>query len=284
MKMFYVMGGGMGHLYRVRTFINQCGFSSFKIVTNNPLATKLFRQHEIVWAKGETAEELSISVQSIFHNCHQEELYVDAFPAGLFGELHGLRFNKIIYLARRLKWQNYKAILPSDPLYFEETYRLEELEEEHEAWVQQQSSSTASLSITYAPPRPDRIPAELIPSGQAIWLIVHAFIIEEVEALVSYAKEMARLENQSPAIVLLTDKAIADDTIFCRTYFPANDWFPIADRIFTGGGFNTMQQVVGFREKLKLLPFPRKYDDQGWRVSTSNITFTVGDNTNRVLK
>ncbi|HAA15445.1 MAG TPA: hypothetical protein DCE41_28590, partial [Cytophagales bacterium] len=44
------------------------------------------------------------------------------------------------------------------------------------------------------------------------------------------------------------------------------DWFPHVDRIFCGGGFNTLQQVLPYREKVKALPFPRRFDDQAERI------------------
>ncbi|MDH4058383.1 MAG: hypothetical protein OEU76_06440, partial [Cyclobacteriaceae bacterium] len=99
-----------------------------------------------------------------------------------------------------------------------------------------------------------------------IWLIVHAFIKNEVEALIAYAKEIALLENEKPFLVVITDQPVHGADFLSYSYFPASDWFPIADRIFTGGGFNVLKQGTAYSEKITAIPFPRKYDDQKWRV------------------
>lgn len=265
MTFFYVMGGGLGHLYRVRTFINQEHLSPFKIVTNNSLAIRLFHEKEILYVKGDTPEMLSSQIQGMFK--YTDSLFVDTFPVGLFGELQGLQVKQMHYLARRLKWNTYRSLLGTNVPHFARTYLLEDLEPEHEAFVNQHSASVSTLKLVYPSPAPDCIPLELIPAGQPIWLLVHAFIQEEVDALVRYAQEVAQLEKESPVFVLLSDQKISDERVFCHTYFPASDWFPLVDKIFIGGGFNSIQQTAAYRSKVKAIPFPRKYDDQQWRIA-----------------
>ncbi len=190
MKLFYVMGGGLGHLYRVRTFINQFHRSPFRILTNNPLAKKLFSLDEIEFVHDETPHELIHKIQRVLNSTHYNELYVDAFPAGLFGELNDVNIQKKIYLARRLNWSNYKSLIKSR-LRFNETLCFEELEEEHWMFIREVSESISAVNLLYPNPDITKIVKELIPQ-KPIWLIVHSFIIEEVESLVSYAKEVAR--------------------------------------------------------------------------------------------
>jgi hypothetical protein len=264
MKLFYVMGGGLGHLYRVRTFINQFYISPFKILTSNPLAEKLFSSTEIVYVHSKKPHELIHKIQQVLGSTPYTELYVDAFPAGLFGELNDLKGSKVIYLARRLKWNNYKVLVKAG-LHFDETMCFEELEEGHREFIRGVSEHISSVDLHYPDPDTTRISKEVIPQ-KPIWLIVHSFICEEVEALVSYAKEVARLEKQYPAFVVLSDLQIADKDVSCYTWFPACDWFPLASRIFTGGGFNVLKQSGPFKDKITAIPFPRHYDDQAWRV------------------
>jgi len=266
MNLFYAMGGGMGHLSRVHTFINQFHISPYKILTNNPLAEKLFNPENILYAEGKTITQVSRQVSIAIHSTAYNELHIDTFPVGLFGELNTIKANiKTHYLARRLKWDAYKALVKNIPV-FNTTYCFEELEPAHETFLQKTGKNILATNLQYPAPNPARIPAHLIPEGKPLWLVVHAFIREETEALVSYAKEIAALENYNPVFVVLTDQQIDIENVFCYTYFPAYDWFPLADRIFVGGGFNSLQQAAPYRHKTTAMPFPRKYDDQFWRV------------------
>lgn len=266
MKLFYVMGGGWGHLYRVRTFINQFSITGIKVLTNNPLAGKLFLQEEIIHVQGESRDEVITRVQNLVASLDFEELYIDTFPAGLFGELNGLVRSKVTYLARRLKWNNYSPLVNHGYVQFQETFCFEELEIEHENFLSEVSSSTVTLRLQYPDPNPDRIPRNLIPTGRPIWLVVHSFDKDEVYSLLNYAKDIARMENLLPTFIVLSDLPIEDNEAVGYTWLPASDWFPLAEKIFTGGGFNVMQQVMPFKHKVVSIPFPRKFDDQGWRI------------------
>ncbi|MBX2955838.1 MAG: hypothetical protein KF846_06760 [Cyclobacteriaceae bacterium] len=266
MKLFYAMGGGLGHLYRVRTFIDQAHLTSIKVLTNNPLAEKLFSHEEIVFVEHETPHGLTQQIQSTLNIIPFTELYVDAFPVGLFGELPALNL-RTVYLARRLNWSNYKLLVKAGQLRFNETLLFEELEEEHLQFVSEVSENISPIDLNYPQADSSRIISrEIIPHAKPVWLIVHSFIREEVESLVRYAKEVARLEKQDPVFVVLSDQQIVEENVFCYAWFPAQDWFPLASRIFTGGGFNVLKQAVPYAEKITAIPFPRRYDDQAWRI------------------
>jgi len=266
MKLFYAMGGGLGHLYRVRTFIDQVHLTSIKVLTNNPLAEKLFSSDEIVSVQHETPQGLIQLIQSSLENLSFTELYVDAFPAGLFGELNAINV-RTVYLARRLNWNNYKSLINPGQLRFEETLIFEELEEAHMQFVNKVSANISHIDLNYPEADTSKILSqEVVAMDKPIWLIVHSFIREEVEALVAYAKEIARLENQDPVFMVLSDQQIVEENVIWYAWFPAQDWFPLAERIFIGGGFNVLKQAVPYSEKITAIPFPRRYDDQAWRV------------------
>lgn len=266
MKLFYAMGGGLGHLYRVRTFIDQRNFTSFQVLTNNPLAEKLFSPAELALVEHETPHGLVEQIQSALNTIPFTELYVDAFPAGLFGEIPALN-HRTVYLARRLNWSAYKSLVKPGQLRFNETLLFEELEAEHWQVVKEVSETISSIDLHYPHADSSRIISrENIPHAKPVWLIVHSFIREEVEMLVQYAKEVARLEKQDPVFIVLSDQQIVEENVFCYTWFPAQDWFPLATRIFTGGGFNVLKQAVPYAEKITAIPFPRRYDDQAWRI------------------
>lgn len=266
MKLFYAMGGGVGHLSRVRHFINQFHISPYKVLTNNPLAVKLFRPENLLYAEGKTKTQVAQHVLTLINSTDYDELYVDTFPVGLFGELNSIKANKKThYLARRLKWNAYKKLVKNIPV-FNTVFCFEEPEPAQETFLQETGKNILPISLHYPAPNPASIPVHLIPEGRPLWLVVHAFVGEEVEALVHYAMEIAARENHKPVFVVLTDQQIDIENVFCYAYFPAYDWFPLADRIFTGGGFNSLQQAAPYRHKTTAMPFPRKYDDQFWRV------------------
>jgi hypothetical protein len=267
MKLFYVMGGGMGHLFRVQTFIRQFGLTNYKILTNNPRAHKLFPADEIILIKGETPDALKQQIQRQVSAPEFSEVYIDTFPAGLFGELTIREGVQTTYLARRLKWNNYEPLVGKAKLQFHTVICVEELEPGHAEWINSIADNILRVELQYPDPDPARIPKEFIDMDKSIWLIVHAFVREEVESLTNYAKEVARQEKRNPAFVVLTDQIVEDESIRYFTYFPAQDWFRLAERIFTGGGYNTLRQAKPFFEKVTAIPFPRKYDDQVWRVA-----------------
>jgi hypothetical protein len=266
MKLFYVMGGGMGHLYRIHTFIHQFKLSGFKILTNNPLTWRFFSPKEIIHVQGESYQAIVPQVQQQLHTADFTELYIDAFPAGLFGEVKTLPGKKFIYLARRLKWSCYEQFVAEPAFRFDECIYFEELEEAHMQFIKRVSGKVSFAELGYPQPAPKRIPTEIIPADKPIWLIVHSFFYEEVEMLIGYAKAIAKMEMEDPAFVVLSDQEIDDQEVLHYSWFPASDWFPLAERIFTGGGFNTLHQLKPFRTRVTAIPFPRKFDDQVWRV------------------
>ena len=264
MKLFYVMGGGLGHLYRVYTFIQQTGLTDFAILTNNPLAVKFFLPEEIIPVQGKTQVEVVRSIQSFIRLLKYDELYIDTFPAGLFGELVLPGNRRTIYLARRLKWKTYQSVMKPDHMQLDETIYFEALEPEHEEFVRAVSARLSGFILHYPVPHPERVPVHLLPKEKPLWLIVHSFDKEEVLYLLQYAQDIARIEKQEPAFIVLSDQPLDHPEVYF--WFPACDWFPLADRIFTGGGFNVLQQTASFIQKITAIPFPRQYDDQAWRI------------------
>jgi hypothetical protein len=272
MNLFYAMGGGWGHLTRVSTFIDQFGIIDFRILTNNPLAEKIFTPNQIITISDNDRAEIVHTVQQNLETLEFEKLYIDAFPVGLFGELNELSDKVIIYLARRLRWNEYSKLIDQPAIQFEQSFCFEELEEGHQKFVNQFSRMVTPMTLRYEQPDATKIPSSKIPKNKPIWLVVHSFILEEVESLLAYAKEMASIEHQTPTFVVLTDQVIGDADVYCYDFYPASHWFPLADRIFAGGGFNTLHQAAPFKEKTRLIPFPRKYDDQAWRAARFNET------------
>lgn len=269
MKLFYTMGGGIGHVYRVFVFINQFKIKDFRILTSNPLAYKFFEPANILFLPPETyLFEIDHFFNTIFPKLLVSDFYIDTFPFGLLGELSYKECAKIKihYLARRLIWENYKHFSKED-FKFTTVYQFEPLEKEHGRFIENQSNEVIQINLNYPLPETTRIPVDRIPKQKPIWLIVHTFKKEEVETLLFYAQEAAILQNISPFFLVLSDQDVEVQNGICVEYFPAADWFPLADHIFAGAGFNIVQQIRPFLAKTTLIPFPRLYDDQIWRAS-----------------
>lgn len=269
MKLFYVMGGGMGHLYRVSTFIQQCEIDEYRILTANALVYKLFSADKVLFISADNYKTVwSHFITETLPLLPVTQLYIDTFPNGIDGELRDWpQINyPVFYFARRLRWEIYQPAMQDFRFNFFYVYQLEELEDGHQQFITSKASTIEKLTIDYPPAQIDNIISNPLYNHKPRWLIVHAFNKEELESLVQYAQEVARQENLQPFFLVLSDQAIEVTNGTCINYFPAIDWFPAADRIFAGGGFNTVQQVQPFLTKTTLLPFPRKYDDQAWRI------------------
>lgn len=266
MKLFYVIGGGWGHLQRVRLFIQYANLAAFRILTNNPVALQLFDSSVVILLKEEQPELLCHAVQKQISDTGYDELFIDTFPAGMFGELNQCTIPKQNYLARRLRWDQYKVHC-GEPKSFFTTYTFEELEAQHLAYIRASSRHIMGVNLQHPTPGTLKLPKEISPD-RAVWLIVHAFIQEETEMLLQYAKDTAQREKRKPVFVVITDQLLnSSDDVLVYAHTPAADWFPLAERIFAGGGFNTVNELKPFASRTMLIPFPRRYDDQAWRVA-----------------
>jgi hypothetical protein len=269
MNLFYAMGGGMGHVYRTWVFIQHFKITEYKVISANSLVRKLFTEDHIIFLDADRYEESWNAFADVtLPTLHASAIYVDTFPAGITGELSTLIVNfPVYYIARRMRWKNYVALTSGLTLSFSKVFQLEPLESDHEDFIRNRSSQIVSLRLQYPAGSVANIPKELIPAHRPVWLIVHAFHKEETETLLQYAKDVARLEKINPCFIVLSDQPIEVSEGMCVPYFPAADWFPLADKIFTAAGFNSVQQAQPYLNKVTFFPFPRRYDDQAWRVA-----------------
>jgi hypothetical protein len=55
-----------------------------------------------------------------------------------------------------------------------------------------------------------------------------------------------------------------------RALFPVAEWLPGVDRVHCGAGYNAFWEArwLGYASRTSFRPFPRKIDDQAWRVAT----------------
>lgn len=267
---FYALGGGFGHVTRIKSFIHAKGITQpFKVIANSPHVLDLFSKDEVIFLDnpdGYSKEALRRELQEVLAVNQFSDVYVDVFPNGILGELQFDMFinYKVHLLARRLLWTAYVPYLSS--MNFHTIYQVEPLEDAHKAWLRNHSERIEQVSFSY--PRAEHPPEVLRQMEAPVWLVVHSSSTEETELLIQHAHEIANLEGQKVHFAVLTDQPVQpnQNTSVFHEENP-QQWFPFVDRIVSAAGFNTWHATAAYREKHTCLPLPRKFDDQFWRVN-----------------
>lgn len=272
MILYYALGGGLGHISRALKLVQQWRMEDYKIITSSNTARQFVdNKHLVVIAKEEINK--AVLLNNLLADKNISALYIDTFPCGIRGELNKVFIPphiEVNYIGRRLKWREYKQYLLAD-CHFKTSYLLEDLEPAHLAFIQKSSENTKqqSISCTSKIERTDKNNgAEIkLPHDKQIWLIVHSDNTSELEALISYAKDIAIIENCHPYLLVntnITDVNFdVDQVIF---HYPADGLFALCTRVFSACGFNIMQETLGHKIKHFFIPFERRFDDQFWRA------------------
>lgn len=277
-KLFYVVGGGLGHLSRIAAFIFTKSFNknSCFILTNSPFAKKLFNKLNIITLASALAKnktKLTGYIQKVIDNESWQDIYIDTFPFGILGELQKVNFGSVSlhYIARYVKQHNYFAYAENCNLFFKKTYIVDFLSVEQEHFIKKFSKKTISLSLKYQINKPDKQTLKSFSTVKSNWLIVHSSPKEELAVLIEQAKDLARIQNSSPRLLVISQEVVEDKELKYLDYFPAYNLFPYADKIFTACGYNLMKQTQKFRNKHIGIPFLRKYDDQFLRKKQMSL-------------
>lgn len=179
----YAAGDGLGHLTRLRSVLHTLRPAGpVTVVTGSPFADD--PRVTGGWRVVETADLTALA---------PDELIVDAFPAGLKGELTVPSGVRTTHLARLLRWDAYRPLLPAKPPHFHRTFVLEELDEAHHAYLREVSDEILPLTLTDPPSEPVDVDG---------WLIVHSGPDAETLELVAYAQDMASAERVRPPMTL----------------------------------------------------------------------------------
>ena len=264
MILYYAMGGGMGHLVRASAFLHTFDLKPYKILTASANATRIFDRKDLITVDPEMQDSPEnflgfIQENLLKHNI--ERIILDCFASGILGEIchPGDVFNiPLDYVSRRIRWDRYKEKV-SGNLKFGKSFILEEPEPEHLTFIHDKSDEVWEGSLKY----PEYgMPEKILQAweSRSAWLIVHSGPEEEVRILINHALDIAEAENIRPELLLISPIQIPGITSL--DFYPASSLFPLAGRIFSGCGFNIMQQTSEYRDKHIFIPFERKYDDQ----------------------
>ncbi len=280
MNLYYAVGGGLGHFSRAIAFIHtQSELSPEKTIVmvadrpqfdlwDNCLLDQYWQSLTIVKIPVEcfsSQEKLTSWLQSWLNVIRPQAIHLDTFPAGIMGEWSGIEFKaSYFYVGRYLHWPAYAHPITID---FEKIFRVEPWHIEQSKVLSSQSKVCEDLRLTY-PKAKQQLPFPSIirqwqKLGKAVWAIIHSEPQEEVEALLSLARDLAYQEGEEPLFVVCSSRPVEYETeVYPRPIFPASALFPNGDKIITACGFNLMEQALGFRYKHHCIPFPRRFDNQ----------------------
>ncbi|MEV0898890.1 hypothetical protein [Actinoplanes sp. NPDC049802] len=252
----YAQGGGLGHLTRIRAYLHTChGDTPATILSTSPFTSdpRVLGPHRLLPA-------------SALPSLRPSLLVVDAFPAGINGELTAASVppgTATVHLARLLRWDAYRPLMPPDPIRFDRIWAVEELD-------RSPLGDASPLSLTDPAPSADPDPAGV---ADGAWLIVHSGPEAEIHELIGYARDRADLEGARPRLVLVAPHrppGLPPGVGHIDPY-PAWPLFARAERVVTAAGFNVVRQLRPWRAKHLMLPFPRRWDDQFTRAARARL-------------
>ncbi len=287
MILYYAQGGGLGHLTRARAVLNALAAGEETAIMT---ASSFGRDRRVTGGTGVIAVPFEMAsapplyrawLTEVFSRTRPSAVFIDTFPAGIIGEFCDFSFpdnTGIYHIARLLRWPEYAKLLAGKPPTFRHTWMLEPLAASHAEFLHTHSNKISPLTLG----EPDRsvsrkagkIIEELRSEGRPVWLVVHSGPEEEIAELIAYGEEMSRIEGGNPKIVLISPERPEElrSGIAHLDFYPASIFFPSADRIITGCGFNAMRETEAFKEKHRFIPFARRFDDQFLRAARRKST------------
>jgi len=297
------MGGGLGHLVRARAVLHTLGLEGrAALVTASAHARdrRVVGDLPVHMPPPEAGDDDHPAYRrwlgGLIRRLEPEEIYVDSFPVGLLGELAELATGcpggvndrrqtaapRLVHVARLLQWPAYARAFPDVArARLHRTYLAEPLHADHEAALRAISGELLPLELRDPAPdaaavaAADRVAHEL---PTRFWLVVHSGPREELAELVAYARALQQLESDhAPMVVASPQPASVGDDLFAIDLHPATQLFARAARVVSACGFNVMRQMAPYRERHRVLPLPRRYDDQftraaRWRAMAASPT------------
>ena len=260
MILYYAIGGGLGHLVRARAVLHTLGVSDRAAVVTASRFTRVVGDVPVIRVPealdGDRAA-LWRWLADLVAGLRPERLVVDAFPAGVLGELRDPGV-PIDHVARLVRWRRYARRLDRPLPRIETTFVVEPLRSDHRSALAAASARMVPLALV-DPPAPARDDA----AGAA--LVVHAGPEQEVRALCALAA--------STGYPVRLARPGGEDL----DVHPASALFGSAAAVVTGAGFNAMRQAEPYRERHRYHPFPRPLDDQVARAELARRVRLLDD-------
>ncbi|MFA5597775.1 MAG: hypothetical protein WDA26_09425 [Pusillimonas sp.] len=205
-------------------------------------------------------------VYGVIDEIKPDKIIIDAFPAGVLGELSDLSADFDIeceYTARILKFADYMKRVSGDLPKFTKVNLAERIGEEQYARIQAMGAKLTTVRPTYP-----KMGAPIVELPKQCLLVVHSGKLSEVEQLVRFAEKIAETENIDKNIVIIgQEKGLSDVFSYqCHDLIDAHHLFEKAFAVFSGAGYNTMHQMSETKVNHYVIPFARPLDDQFLRL------------------
>lgn len=275
MHVFYVQGGGLGHLTRIDKLINTLNIPKNNVLIITPSAfTNYFKDYNFVkllWSS--SSQQWTNTIINTIKNSKISMFYVDAFPLGLKNELTNVYSTfpslKTIYIARILKWETYlKAMVLKPNIMFFKTLVLEQLYTKHLDWIKAHSTNVVPQSLinnSFSP---------IAFMDTPYIMVVHSGGLNDVLKICNKAINSIKTEGfEHCTIVVFTQVNLELDNnnvTVCKNVFPVSKYYKHALKIYTAAGFNSIQELKPYNSKHVVLPLDKLYDDQFFRVLHTN--------------
>lgn len=273
MYLFYVQGGGLGHLSRTDKLIKTLGYTPDEVIIITP---SFFSHHftsytfvKINWNDSKT--QWTNVIENVLKEFPIHTCYIDAFPLGLKGELISIyeqyKNLNFCYVSRVLKWEVYIENMPHfDAILFKKTLLLEPLYPRHLQWIAKHSKISREIKLNYTSKEAASIPFEESEYG----LLVHSGGKKDVEFLCDYVlKDLKKQQMHSLKIIVFTQVDIDfshPQFQIIKNVFPVFSYYENAAIIYTAAGFNSIYELKAYENKHIAIPIDRFYDDQFFRV------------------
>lgn len=274
MILYYALGGELGQITRALAVIHTLRIREKVIIVTSESTSDLdFASSKIQFVKPPAAahrdpQKLSAYFQQLIDEYRPSELIIDSYPLGVHGELKNIAYSGIrTYLARLLIWERYTKICGNQFFIFNQTFILEPLHEDHRFIIDRISETLSPLTLS-DPPQAKPLPT--ITELEQHWMVLHSGPDEEVDDLITYAKQIREIEQKQNPLLLVTPAAFNKWThqpVKHIRYYPAHLLMPHVEKIITACGFNTMRQASAYRDKHHFFPFARRFDDQYFRAA-----------------
>jgi hypothetical protein len=267
--MCYCMGGGLGHVYRhlaLWQHLNPYVITNCEAVKNGSIkldGAGCFIPEPKDYAD---AEHLKKWVYGVIDEVKPDKIILDAFPAGVLGELSDLNADFDIeceYTARILKVADYMKRVSGRLPRFTKVNLAEKLGEGQYGWIKGMGAELVNIKPVYS-----KNGAPVVELPKQCLLVVHSGKLSEVEQLVRFAEKIAEAENIDKNIVVIGQaKGISDIFNYqCHETLNAHLLFDKAYAVFSGAGYNTMHQMSETKVNHYVIPFARPLDDQFLRL------------------
>lgn len=283
MKLFYSVGGGLGHLTRFTAFVNTLQLDEpVTIIASSPFARDsrvIDQRHKILippFRAARTRDDLVVWLQQVIDEIKPDQVYIDAFPAGILGELSQVVFSshtELFLLARIIKWPVYKERIPVFNLSFKKVFRLETLNSEYELFLRDHCLTMQDMTLQ----RP-QINQDFSQIPQDCWLVIHSGPDSELETLLKTVSADLEQQSAKPEVVVIYPgrrPEFVPESFSFYSFYPVFSAYPRAARVYSAAGFNMVEQMRPFRSRHYVMPFDRILDDQFERCRLNQSEFAA---------